>query len=85
MKGPSAVLVFSFGKFKFELCCTVRAGGSLSFVTDLAIEAKQWECWFGGGGGGFFLFCSSSFQAQQQQERECSLVEEPDKLAPKGS
>jgi len=34
--------------------------------------------------GDFFLFCSSSFQAQQQ-ERECSLVEEPDKLAPKGN
>lgn len=66
--------------------CVVRAregGGSLSSVTDLAIEAKQWECWF--GGGEFFLFSSSSFQAQQQQERGCSLVEEPDKLSPKGS
>ena len=35
--------------------CVVRAGGwggggSLSSVTDLAIEAKQWEYWFGGGG-----------------------------------
>jgi len=33
--------------------CVVLAGGggwSLSSVTDLAIEAKQWECWFGGGG-----------------------------------
>ena len=30
--------------------CVVRAGGSLSSVTDLAIGAKQWECWFSGGG-----------------------------------